>query len=170
MESERLLIRPMRETDESAFAKGIGDRTLRVMYGFPSEMDETVPPKIFRRFLGLPGARTMAEKDSGRMAGFLLDADPELPAELAAGLPPKGRTLAFAVFLPYRRRGYMQETLETYIPYLFREGGADYIHCGHFPENGPSGKLLKKLGFQEYGSHTFNGRTIVDEILFRQNE
>ena len=107
MESERLLIRPMRETDESAFTEGIRDRTLRVMYGFPPEMDETVPPKIFRRFLGLPGARAMAEKDSGRMAGFLLDADPELPAELAAGLPPKGRTLAYAVFPLYQRRGYM---------------------------------------------------------------
>lgn len=170
MESERLLIRPMEETDGIAFAEGIGDRELRVMYGFPPDMDETVPPKIFRHFLGLPGARTMTEKASGRMIGFLLDVDPELPEDTAAALPPKGRTLAYAVFPPYRRRGYMQETLETYIPYVFGELNADYIHCGRFTENRPCMGLLRKLGFREYAGHTVNGRTVVDEILFRQAE
>ena len=36
METERLVIRPMEDRDEEAFVRGISDRTLRVMYGFPA--------------------------------------------------------------------------------------------------------------------------------------
>ena len=164
MESERLLIRRMEEADESAFTRGIADRALRAAYGFPAEADGEVSRKIFRRFRMLPGAYAMIEKTSDTMIGFLLDVEPELPAETAAGLPGKGRTLAYAVFPPYQRRGYMQEALEAYIPYLLWDTGAAYIHCGHFPENIPSRNLLRKLGFHEYTRHSRGGRIIIDEI------
>ena len=168
METPRLLIRALSPADKEPFLRGISDRELCRMYGFPEEMDPEIPPQIFRRFLALPRAYAIAVRAGGNMAGFLLDADPELPEETAACLPGRGRTLAFAVFPACRRRGYMQETLETYIPYLFRTGDADYIHCGHFPKNEASRNLLRKLGFREHARHAAGNRTIVDEILFRE--
>ena len=56
LETARLVIRPMADADEGAFTRGIGDRDLRVMYGFPAEIDESFPPRIFRQFRSLPGA------------------------------------------------------------------------------------------------------------------
>ena len=135
METARLLIRHMNEADEDSFVRGIADPSLRTAYGFPAEMDDAVPPQIFRHFLGQENAFTLAEKDRGKMIGFLLDTDPELPADVLAGLPENGHTLAFAVFPFCQRQGYMQEALQAYIPYLFRNGGAGYIHCGHFTDN-----------------------------------
>lgn len=164
MESARLLIRPMEDGDESAFVRGIADRDLRAAYGFPVDMEEDVSVQIFRHFRGLDGALSLVGKESGEMIGFLLDLAPELPEETASSLPEKGRTLAYAVFPPYQRKGYMQEALETLVPELFQ--AVEYIHCGHFEENEPSRNLLRKLGFRECARHTAGKKLIVDEILF----
>ena len=165
MESERLIIRAMEKGDEDSFIAGIADRTLRIAYGFPAEMDDTVSAKIFERFSGLNNSYSLVEKKTGMVIGFLLEVEPELPEDLRADLPEKGRTLAYAVFPPYQRQGYMLETLQAVIPALFRD--TEYIHCGHFEENVPSRELLRKLGFREYARHQSRDKLIIDEILRR---
>ena len=166
METARLRIRPLESGDGSAFVEGIASRSLRAAYGFPEEMDASVPPRIFRRFLSLGGSFALEEKSTGKMIGFLLDVEPELPEDVLSGLPEKGRTLAYAVFPPHQRQGYMREALQACIPSLFR-AGAEYVHCGRFPENVPCGELLRGLRFREYARHTLGGRAVVDEVLFR---
>ena len=166
-ETDRLVIRPMRETDEGAFIRGISDPSLRAMYGFPAEMDEDISSRVFRRFCALRDAYTLEDRNTGDMIGFLLDVAPELPEEILAGLPGNGRTLAYAVFPEYQRKGCMREALQEHIRYLSETTDTAYIHCGHFPENEPSEKLLRSLGFREYARHTAGKKEIVDEILFR---
>ena len=82
METARLLIRHMNEADEDPFVRGIADPFLRTAYGFPAEMDDTVPPQIFRHFLGLANAFALVEKGRGEMIGYLLDTAPELPEDV----------------------------------------------------------------------------------------
>ena len=166
-ETDRLVIRPMRETDEGAFIRGISDAELRAMYGFAAEMDEDVATRLFRRFCALQDAYVLEDRHMGDMIGFLLDVAPELPEEILAGLPGNGRTLAYAVFPEYQRKGYMREALREHIRRLTETTDTAYIHCGHFPENEPSEKLLRGLGFREYARHTAGNKEIVDEILFR---
>ncbi len=168
MESIRLLIRRMEKGDEAAFVSGIADRALRIAYGFPPDMEDQVSSKIFEQFSGLEGGYSLIEKGSGEMIGFLLEVDPELPEDLRKSLPCTGKTLAYAVFPAYQRKGYMLETLQAVIPELFGNAGAEYIHCGHFEENIPSRELLRKLGFREYASHQVRDRLIIDEILRRE--
>ena len=72
METNRLFIRPMREFDQSEFLSGISDRTLRVAYGFPKDMDEITSLKVFRRFCELPGAYSILEKQTDNMILILL--------------------------------------------------------------------------------------------------
>ncbi len=166
MESARLLIRRMEKGDEAAFVSGIADRALRIAYGFPPDMEDQMSSKIFERFSGLESSYSLIEKGTGKMIGFLLEVDPELPEDLRKGLPGTGKTLAYAVFPPYQRMGYMLETLQALIPELFRK--AEYIHCGHFEENIPSWELLRKLGFREHARHQVRDRLIIDEILRRK--
>ena len=165
METARLSIRPMAASDKNAFVQGIQDRSFRLAYGFPPDMDDTVPPQIFDRFCKLNRAYVLVRKEKNQMIGFLLDVDPELPADRITDLPGKGRTFAYAVFPPYQRQGYMQEALQAYIPSLFQNDGISFIHCGHFPENTPSSNLLAKLGFREYTEHMTGNKVIIDEIL-----
>ena len=168
MESTRLLIRRMEIGDVAAFVSGIADRALRIAYGFPADMDDTVSAKIIERFSGLNNSYSLVEKATGTVIGFLLEVEPELPEDHRTGLLGKGRTLAYAVFPAYQRKEYMTEVLQAVIPELFREAGVDYIHCGHFEENVPSRELLRKLGFLEYASHQNRDKRIIDEILRRE--
>ena len=165
MESARLLIRRMEKGDEAAFVSGIADRALRIAYGFPPDMEDQMSSKIFERFSGLEGGYSLIEKTSGTVIGFLLEVESEMPENLRTGLPEKGKTLAYAVFPAFQRKGYMLEALQAVIPELFQK--AEYIHCGHFEENIPSRELLRKLEFQEYASHQVRDRLIIDEILRR---
>lgn len=167
MESNRLFLRPFKETDENAFVIGIADQTLRINYGFPKDVDVEISGKIFQHFCELARAFSIIEKQSGNMVGFLLEVDTELPDNVKKMLSGKGRTLAFAVYKPYQRQGYMEEALNVYIPYLFQNHEIDYVHCGHFEDNEPSKMLLNKLGFHELTNHIVNKRIIVDEIRLR---
>lgn len=164
METKRLFIRSIKESDEKAFINGIADRQLRVAYGFPADMDSEASLRIFHQFGGLTGGLSIIEKASDNMVGFLLDVEAELPADVAEHLPKKGRTLAFAIFPEYQRHGYMEEVLNAYISRLFEKRETDYVHCGHFVENEASRHLLSKLGFDELSRHTFKARIIVDRI------
>lgn len=170
METGRLQLKPMRESDETAFVNGIADHALRVAYGIPKDLDTGTAGRIFRQFSNLPGAYSMIERQSGNMVGFLLEVEPELPQSIAERLSGNGRTLAFAVFPPYQRHGYMEEALNAYIQFLFRDRSIAYIHCGHFTENEPSSRLLQKLGFSVFADHAVKDRIIVDRIKRRGND
>ena len=49
----------------------------------------------------------------------------------------------------------------------FRSEYISFIHCGHFPFNEPSEKLLYSLRFKPYGQHTVGSVCIIDEIRQR---
>ena len=167
MDSARLWIRPMEKGDETSFVNGIADRELRTAYGFPADMDSDVSSQVFQQFCGLEKALSLVNKESGEMIGFLLAVSPELPDEIRDRLPGKGQTLAYAVFPAFRRQGYMTEALQAVLPDLFASSGAAFVHCGHFEDNEPSRKLLRKLGFREFSGHKAGDRLMIDEILFR---
>ena len=166
IETKRLILRPFSPQDEEAFIRGIADDELRRMYGFPAELSEERARRIFARFSTLP-AYGLARKTDGTLVGFLLDVTPELPEDMLRSLPEGGRTLAYATFPPYQRQGYMREALTALIEDHFRSESTSYIHCGHFPFNEPSEKLLLSLGFTHYGQHALGKATIIDKIRFK---
>ena len=169
MITDRLLIRPMEKSDENAFINGIADRSLRVAYGFPADLDAATASRIFHHFRELSGAFSLIESRTKNMIGFLLDTDSELPASIAERLPGRGRTLAFAVFPAYQRQGYMEEALKAYIPHLLQNQETAYIHCGHFSDNEPSSRLLQKVGFQKFAEHTIKTRIVVDRMIQKEH-
>ncbi len=162
MQTARLFIRPIKKEDEISFISGISDNSLCAAYGFPTDMNTATARNIFTHFLSIGTAYSLIRTNTETMIGFLLDVPPELPENIASGLPDNGRTLAYSVFPAFQRQGYMEEALRAYISSM--ESG--YIHCGHYPENTPSKKLLRKLGFHEWTSHQAGSRMIVDEILY----
>ena len=165
METERLIIRWMDPEDEEAFVNGTEDRELRVYYGLPADMDRDFAARIFQRFCGVRNSYSIISKDTGEMVGFILDVSPELPSETAGSLPHRGRTMTYATFPQFQRRGYMYEALQAVISYRLET--EDYIHCGHYEDNVPSRELLRKLGFREYSQHRFGNRVVIDEVFLR---
>lgn len=146
------------------FINGINDDELCAMYGFTTPVDGE---RVFQQFIQISHAYGVYRKSDDTLVGFVLSVEPEIPEQERNHLPAKGRTLAFAIFPPYQRQGYMYEALTLLLEHLFRFENVEYVHCGRFPQNEKSAKLLNKLGFSIIGSHQFKESIIVDEILIK---
>ena len=171
IETPRLLLRPLEEADLTAFSTYVLDAELSRMYGLPTNMDHDTAAKIFHAFLQGGMTSALVLRETGCMIGHLMAVPPELPAEAMTRLDGKqGVTLAYAVAPGHQRQGLAFEALSAAIGYLFQQG-MDYIHCGYYDFNLPSRRLQEKLGFQPFGTHSFQRRkdsiTIIDNILWR---
>ena len=162
-----IILKKLSEKDYPAFRDGVSDRTLRRMYGFPTEWSDETAERIFRHFHSLEKALSIQSEDK-KPVGFLLDVEPELPEETLSLQSGNGRTLAFAIYPAYQRMGYMEAALRRYMGDLLETRQADWIHCGHFPWNDASAALLAKLGFVNAGTHFVGKTAIVDMILRRE--
>lgn len=158
-----IIILNVLDDSRDEFISGIDDEELCHMYGirYPVEGD-----RLFNRFSGISDAFGVFRKIDGIPVGFVLSVEPEIPEKYADVLPANGRTLAYATFPQYQRRGYMHGALRALIDHLFANG-IDFIHCGRFDFNDKSAALLDKLGFKTIGAHQFKEKTIIDEILIR---
>lgn len=170
IETPHLLLRPLVEADLAAFSSYVMDAELSRMYGLPMNMDHDTAAKIFHAFLQGGMTSALVLRETGCMIGHLMAVPPELPAETLTRLDGKqGATLAYAVAPSHQRLGLAFEALSAAIGYLFQQG-MDYVHCGYYDFNLPSRRLQEKLGFQPFGTHSFQRRngtiTIVDNILF----
>lgn len=170
IETPRLLLRPLVEADFAAFSTYVMDAELSRMYGLPVGMDHDTAAKIFHSFLQGSMTSALVLRKTGCMIGHLMAVPPELPAEALTQLDGKqGVTLAYAIAPGHQRQGLAFEALSAAIDHLFQQG-MDYVHCGYYDFNFPSRRLQEKLGFQPFGTHSFQRRngtiTIVDNILF----
>jgi len=52
---------------------------------------------------------------------------------------------------PFARQGYMSEALKIILDYAFDDIGLNRIYAGCVPENIPSQRVLRKLGFDQEG-------------------
>ena len=166
LKTERLILRPLSPEEEDGFVLGIAEAELRRMYGFPAVLSEETARRIFSQFSNLSTAYGIFRRSDGAFAGFLLDVSPELPANMLNALPAGGRTLAFAIFSPWQRQGYMKEAISALIEHHTQAGIVPYLHAGPFSFNKQSQRLLHSLGFTPYGQHAQGTVTIVDEICF----
>ena len=109
--------------------------------------------------------RTFAivRKDDGRVIGhFDLGFYPFLEADEALRRQ-RGVSLSFALAGDCQRKGYMSELMRRMLRWLFEETGLDFVNCGHFDFNRGSEALQRRLGFEDYITHTFqaNGETLL---------
>lgn len=169
METERLILRPYCEADFEDYFAYTMEPELQKMIGEDihsrSEAEETfswlmknreflaIVPKDLRRPIGHLCIHPVLES--------LLD-DPHFKNLT-------GCSLSFAIAAPYRRMGYMFEALTAWISEQFTYGKLDYIDCEHAPFNPASGALQKKLGFRHWGQESFNGITLIVNILRKED-
>lgn len=149
LETERLWIRPILETDFADYcAYSLGNPEQDRMMG-RSELKTKAD--VRQNFDWLkdkePRAYVLVHKKNGKVIGNLTVYDRTPVAHMDELRDNIGRSLSFCLSRQYRRQGLMEEALRGVIGKLFAEEAVDYIHCGCFDFNTPSLALQKKLGF-----------------------
>ena len=168
LRTERLILRPWRETDLEdlyAYARvdGVGQ-----MAGWMPHRDIGESREILDMFLR--EKKTFALEYEGKAIGSLgielynRKQYPELEAL-------RGREIGYVLSKDYWGRGLMPEAVRAVIGYLFDVEKLDFILVGHFDWNRQSARVIEKCGFEYCKTvpyETTFGKTeqSVDSILY----
>ncbi len=163
LKTERLTLRPWRQTDlddfyEYASVDGVGQ-----MAGFVPHKNKAVSQEILNHFI--ENKKTFALEYQGKVIGSLgiekyrEDRFPEFDRQA-------GREIGYVLSKDYWGKGLMPEAVREVIRYLFEDVGVDFILCAHFLSNRQSARVQEKCGFRHYGFgeyHTRFGTVEPDE-------
>ena len=162
LKTERLLLRPWRESDlddffEYASVDGVGQ-----MAGWSPHKNIEESKEILSRFIA--HKRTFAVEFKGKAIGSLgiEEYDESRFPELAG---KKCREIGYVLSKAYWGRGLMPEAVKEVIRYLFEDEGLDVILCAHFLSNKRSERVQEKCGFRHYAYGTYETKfgTVEDD-------
>jgi len=144
LETERLILRPWRESDLEdlytyASVKGVGE-----MAGWSCHQSREESQFILNSFI--EGKKTFALelKENGQVIG-------SLGIEKYKNFEESelyGRELGYVLSKEYWGRGLMPEAVNAVIDYCFRVLGYDFLLCAHFTRNDQSRRVIEKSGFR----------------------
>ncbi len=145
IETERLILRPWKESDVEDFfsyasVPGVGE-----MAGWPHHQSKDITRNTIQMFQNDKDVLAVELKESGRVIGSLgihkNDNDHVGPDYL-------GREVGYVLSKEYWGRGLVPEAVCGVIDYCFNTLHYDYLLCGHFTWNHQSRRVIEKCGFQ----------------------
>ena len=145
IETDRLILRPWRESDledfyEYASVDGVGQ-----MAGWAPHKSMEESKAILGMFIR--GGKTLALelKENGKVIGSVgLE---ELAPDPVEG-ESYGREIGYVLSKDYWGRGLMPEAVKAVIDYCFTQLHFDWLTCGHFLRNNQSRRVVEKCGFR----------------------
>lgn len=158
LETERLVLRKLREEDFADFCAYAMDREMCRMMG-QAQMDTVDAARATFDWLKDKEERGygLVLKETGHVIGNLtVTAVQEDLKKLEALAGKEGRSMSFSISRRYQRRGLMSEALRAAITRLFEDEGLDYVQCGFFDFNIASRALQEKLGFTHLTTSEFD--------------
>lgn len=155
LKTDRLLLRPWKETDLQDFYHYASVEGVGRMAGWTPHRDLEESQRILTSFIG--GRKTFALEYQGKAIGSLgveryrEEHYPELD-----GLC--GREIGYVLSRDYWGQGLMPEAVKAVIRYLFETVRLDFIMAGHFDWNRQSARVIEKCGFRYIKSLPYETR------------
>lgn len=145
LQTERLTLRPWRETDLEDFYAYASVDGVGQMAGWTPHKDKAESQSILSRFIA--GKHVFALEHRGRVIGSLgIEKYNEAHYPELENL--RGREIGYVLSKAYWGRGLMPEAVKAVIRYLFDTVQLDFILGGHFDWNRQSARVIEKCGFQ----------------------
>lgn len=151
LETERLTLRPWRETDAAVLYQYAKDPKVRPIAGWPVHTSIENSRQIIRDVLMTEetyAACLKGEADPIGSIGLMIGEKSNL------GIPSNEGEIGYWIGVPYWGHGLIPEAVQELIRYAFQDLGLRCIWCGYFDGNGKSRRAQEKCGFQYH--HTEN--------------
>ena len=137
LETERLILDPVRETDKEDYFINIS-HDKRVLETFICRYAETMEDFDFSSYPGRRDLFAIRLKESGRLIGILSYFDETGDScEIGYGLGSG-----------FWHRGYATEAVRRFLEYLFREKGLKRVYASFFTGNEASRRVMEKCGMR----------------------
>ena len=150
LETERLILRPFKQTDlndffEYASVPGVGE-----MAGWPHHENIEKSQEILDMFIREDKTFAIVYKKDNKVIGSLGVEKYGLEEKLTEFNGYYGRELGYVLSKDYWGKGLMPEAVEVVINYLFNTLGLDFLTCGYYDFNNQSRRVQEKCGFKPY--------------------
>ena len=135
LETERLIIDPVREEDKEDYFNNIShDR--KVLETFVCRYAETLEAFDFSSYPGREDLFAIRLKDTGRLIGIILYFDEKDGA----------CEIGYGIGSAYWNRGFTTEAVKSFLEYLQRVKGIRTVYASYFTGNDASRRVMEKCG------------------------
>ena len=171
LKTNRLLLRPWRETDLQDFYNYTSVDGVGQMAGWTPHKDLAESRRILEHFI--ENKKTFALEYQGKVIGSIgiEEYNEEHYPELAN---ISGREIGYVLSKDYWGQGLMPEAVKAVIKYLFDVVKLDFILVGHFDWNKQSARVIEKCGFRYIKTCSYETRygtmeNSEESILYRSH-
>lgn len=148
MQTERLLLRPWKESDAEALYKYASDPTVGPQAGWPPHQSVEESLQIIRTVFNSDHIWAIELKETGEPIGCMgYYTCGESNIEIGENDAEAGYWIA----KPYWNQGICTEALQCMIDYCFRVKGFQILWSDFFIDNPASGRVMQKCGFHDTG-------------------
>ncbi len=150
IETERLILRPFKQSDlndffEYASVEGVGE-----MAGWQHHENKDISQRILDSFISEDKTFAICLKSNNKVIGSLGIEKYGLEDKLTEFNNLKGREIGYVLSKDYWGQGLMPEAVKAIIDYLFVDLDFDFLTCGYFTFNNQSKRVQEKCGFKPY--------------------
>ncbi len=144
--TERLILRPWRETDVEALYKYACDPDIGPMAGWAPHSSIEDSMEIIRTVFAAPETYAVVLKESGEPVGScgIMFADGLHSADMKQGEAEIG----YWIGKPYWGQGLIPEAVKALLSRCFNELGLVAVWCGYYDGNLKSKRVCEKCGFK----------------------
>ena len=148
METDRILLRPWRESDAEALFKYASDPDVGPRAGWPPHQSVEESLEIIRTVFNTPTMWAVELKETGEAIGCV----GYLPASASnLQISEDQCEVGYWIGKPYWGRGICTEALRLVIDYCFNVKHFTILWGDFFPSNPASGRVMTKCGFIDTG-------------------
>lgn len=166
IETTRLILRDFKEIDFDDYFDYIMDDHLQYMLGLNDVTDRASALDGFRWLMNNREFIAIQKKEDNKVIGHICAHPPfESIANSLQCREKQGVSLSYALKASEQRKDLMTEAMAAFIGFLHEDKKLDFIDCEYSSFNIPSKELQKKLGFQEWGTETFDDVELVVNVL-----
>lgn len=170
LKTERLLIRPWRQSDLDDFYSYASVDGVGQMAGWKPHESKEESKIILDMFIS--HKKTLALEYQGKVIGSV-GIEKYNETHFPEFENKKCREIGYVLSKEYWGQGLMPEALKEVIRFLFENANLDVIFCGHFLWNEQSHRVQEKSGFKHYGFDTYEtafGTTEENEVNILKRE
>lgn len=155
METERLCLRPWRESDAEALYRLASDPEVGSRAGWPPHQSVEESREIIRTVFNNDTTWAIVWKETGEVVGAI-GYGPSCDCNLPAW--EEEPTVGYWVGRPYWNRGICSEALQAMIDRIRATTTIRSLISGHFVDNPASGRVMEKCGFLPTGDFAYDER------------
>ena len=160
METERLILRPWRESDAEALYKYASDPDVGPRAGWPPHKSVEESLEVIRTFFNNDHTWALELKETGEPIGCI---GYYTYGESNIKIGENDAELGYWIAKPYWNKGLCTEALRVMIDYCLNVKGFKVLWSDFFVDNPASGRVMEKCGFRDTGeinwcSHLYHAK------------